>query len=75
MGTRCWAQVRSNRKPLASLDHWAEAFERRSWRAHPLKGARRAEHAIDLGQRWRLIVSIQGDAAVTIEEVSDHYDD
>ena len=44
-------------------------------RAHQLKGARRGEWAIDLTERWRLIVRLEGDDEVSIEEVSRHYGD
>lgn len=46
----------------------------RSLRLHPLKGGRVGEWAIDLHGRWRLIVTFADDI-VTIEEVSNHYDD
>lgn len=45
-----------------------------SARFHPLKGTRRGEYALDLHGRWRLIVTIEGDT-VTVQEVSNHYDD
>jgi len=56
---------------VASLD---ELFTYRSLRTHPLRGGLRGRYAIDLVGRWRLIITITGDAA-TIEEVSNHYDD
>jgi plasmid maintenance system killer protein len=44
---------------------------------HPLKGARRGQHAIRLGERERLIVAFEDDAwtIVRVEEVSKHYGD
>jgi plasmid maintenance system killer protein len=44
---------------------------------HPLKGNRRGQHAIRLGDRERLIVAFQDDAwtIVRVEEVSKHYGD
>lgn len=48
----------------------------RSLRLHRLMGERQGQHAIDLTGQWRLIIT-QGEAAdqVTVEEVTNHYDD
>ena len=45
-------------------------------RLHPLHGSRAGELSIYLTGRWRLIVT-RGDTpdSITIEEVSNHYDD
>ena len=44
---------------------------------HPLKGKRRGQFAIRLGDRERLIVAFEDDAwtIVRVEEVSEHYGD
>jgi toxin HigB-1 len=44
---------------------------------HPLKGSRRGQYAIRLGDRERLIVTFEDDAwtVVSVEEVSKHYGD
>lgn len=44
---------------------------------HPLKGGRRGQFAMRLGDRERLIVAFEGDAwtIVRVEEVSKHYGD
>jgi plasmid maintenance system killer protein len=44
---------------------------------HPLKGERRGQHSIRLGDRERLIVVFEDDAwtIVRVEEVSKHYGD
>lgn len=44
---------------------------------HPLKGERRGQHSIRLGDRERLIVAFEDDAwtIVRVEEVSKHYGD
>ena len=44
-------------------------------RVHQLKGARRGQWAMDLTERWRLVVRLEGDDAVIVEEVSRHYGD
>jgi proteic killer suppression protein len=54
-----------------------DLFALRSLDIHPLKGERKGQYAIRLGERERLIVTFS-DAALTIvrvEEVSRHYDD
>lgn len=44
---------------------------------HPLKGGRRGQFAMRLGDRERLIVAFEDDAwtIVRVEEVSEHYGD
>ena len=48
----------------------------RSLRLHPLRGTREGQYAINLTGQWRLIIT-RGPAPyeVTVEEVSNHYDD
>lgn len=60
---------------LEDLPRWRDAFEQRSWRTHPLRGGRKGTFAVDLGDRVRLIVTPHGQDALTVEEVSAHYDD
>ena len=62
---------------LATLPRWADVFTIRSWRTHPLKGAKRGRHAIDLTRgAWRMEVAADPDGtAVMIEEVNNHYGD
>ena len=61
---------------LYEVRDFREAYEFRSMRLHPLRGARRGELSIYLTGAWRLIV-VQGNTAVTviIREVTNHYDD
>ena len=43
---------------------------------HLLRGARKGELSIASTGRWRLIVTkVESDESLTIEEVSNHYDD
>ncbi len=49
-------------------------YDIRSLRLHPLSGPLAGRHAMVLVDRWRLILTIEGDT-VTIEEVSNHYGD
>ena len=53
-----------------------EAYNIRSLRLHPLKGARRGELSIYLTGQWCLIVT-KGDTQeqVVVKEVSNHYGD
>lgn len=46
----------------------------RSLRLHPLRGDRLGQWAVDLHDRWRVILSIDGDV-VRILEVTQHYGD
>src|SRR3972149_6821137 len=55
----------------ASLD---DLLALQSLRVHPLTGNRRGQFAMTLAGRWRLIFSVQEDATIVIEEVSNHYD-
>jgi plasmid maintenance system killer protein len=40
---------------------------------HPLKGDREGQYSLTVLGRWRLILTVEGDDAVVIEEVSNHY--
>ena len=53
-----------------------ELYNISALRLHPLRGSRAGELSIYLTGRWRLIVT-RGDTpySITIEEVSNHYDD
>ncbi len=61
---------------LYAIGNFQEVYNIRAMRLHPLKGSKRGELSIYLTGRWRLIVT-KGDTeeGVTIEEVSNHYDD
>jgi len=54
-----------------------DLFALRALDMHPLKGERRGQFAIRLGERERLIVGFEDDAwtIVRVEEVSRHYGD
>lgn len=54
-----------------------ELFALKALDMHPLKGDRRGQFAIRLGDRERLIVAFEDDAwtIVRVEEVSKHYGD
>jgi plasmid maintenance system killer protein len=54
-----------------------DLFALRSLDVHPLKGDRRGQCSIRLGERERLIVRFEDDAwtIVSVEEVSRHYGD
>ena len=61
---------------LYALQDFQDAYQRPAFQLHPLRSSRRGELSIRLTRRWRLIVP-KGDSAeiVSIEEVSNHYDD
>ena len=54
-----------------------DLFALRSLDLHPLKGERKGQFSIHLGERERLIVAFEDDAwtIVRVEEVSKHYGD
>lgn len=62
--------------PWAARDG-RDLFALKALDMHPLKGARRGQYAIRLGERERLIVAFEDDAwtIVRVEEVSKHYGD
>jgi len=61
---------------LQSARHFEEVRALAALRAHPLRGVREGQWALDLTARYRLIVRPSSDgASVMIEEVSSHYGD
>jgi plasmid maintenance system killer protein len=50
-----------------------DLYEIRSWDFHPLRAYRAGQHAIRLTGQMRLIVTLQGERAMTIEEVTDYH--
>jgi plasmid maintenance system killer protein len=62
---------------LSAARDGRDLFALKALDMHPLKGGRRGQHAIRLGDRERLIVAFQDDAwtIVRVEEVSKHYGD
>ena len=66
--------LRVNR--LYAISNFQEAYNIQSFHLHPLRSSGRGELSIRLTGRWRLIVTKGNtEESVTIEEVSDHYDD
>jgi len=47
----------------------------RHLRLHQLTGDRQGQWALDLTERWRLVVGVPAPDTVMIEEVSQHYGD
>ncbi len=80
-GTRTWGEIIARRyidriSRIQSAATWEDVRQFVGFRAHPLRGGRFGEWAIDLAGRWRLIVVPNPDGiAVSIEEVSNHYGD
>jgi len=70
VGTRYYHRVRT----LLDMATFEGLFDLHSLRLHPLTGGRRSEYAITLSGRWRLIITRAGNT-ITVEEVSNHYDD
>ena len=65
------SRVRVLRDAAAFRDLWSN----RSLRLHPLSGQRQGQYAIDLTNRWRLIVvPDQSGNGLVIAEVTQHYD-
>lgn len=61
---------------LYAIANLQEAYTIQSFHLHPLRSSGRGELSIRLTGRWRLIVTTDNaEEIVTIEEVSDHYDD
>lgn len=61
---------------LKSLDSFADVRRFAQFRAHPLRGRRSGQWALELHGRWRLIViPLNDEDGVMIEEVSNHYGD
>jgi plasmid maintenance system killer protein len=61
---------------LYDATEWAAIRSIQSFRAHPLTQNRAGQWALVLTGQWRLIVTLSNnEEAVTVEEVSNHYDD
>lgn len=61
---------------LASARDWDDILKLRALRAHALKGDRKGLWAIDMDERWRLIVRPnQEGIEIEVVEVSRHYGD
>ena len=61
---------------LYAAKDFQDAYHRTALHLHPLRSSQRGELSIYLVGRWRLIVTKGGsEEVVSIEEVSDHYDD
>ncbi len=61
---------------LYQIEDFQEAYSIASLRLHSLRGSRTGQLSIYLTGRWRLIVTRGADErTVTVEEVSNHYDD
>ena len=61
---------------LYNAADWSAIKRIHTFHAHRLTGEREGQWALTLTGRWRLIVTVSDDGgAVTIEEVSNHYDD
>jgi proteic killer suppression protein len=80
-GVRLWGEAVAGKYvmrilTLQSARDFADVRRLASLRAHPLRGRREGQWALDLTSRHRLIVRVSRDGEeVTIEEVSSHYGD
>lgn len=78
--TRAWG-LRVGRAYIVRVQFLAQAAtlhdvrQMRSLRFHQLTGKRSGQFALDLGERWRLIVTFHEPGTIRVEEVSNHYDD
>ncbi|MCX6024351.1 MAG: type II toxin-antitoxin system RelE/ParE family toxin [Chloroflexi bacterium] len=59
---------------LQQAERFDDLFAVSALRVHPLTGSRAGTYSMTLQGRWRLIVTLEADM-VTVEEVSNHYDD
>lgn len=80
IGTRQWGEVIARKyiqrvNTLFAASSWADLQTIRALRLHLLKGSRQGQWAIDLHDRWRLVVEKVDEQTVRIREVSQHYDD
>jgi proteic killer suppression protein len=78
-GIREWGEIVAHRyirrvNQITAASGRPELRAIRSLRLHPLKGGRSGQWSMVLHGRWRLIVTFAEDT-VTVEEVSNHYDD
>lgn len=76
---RTWGQVVGERYirriyTIRNTRTFAELYNYHVLNLHPLTGDRSGMYAIRLTGQWRLLISLRDDI-VTIEEVSNHYDD
>lgn len=60
---------------LLNTERIADLYTIPSLRFHPLHGQREGTYSLTLIDRWRLLVTTDEQTEVTIEEVSNHYDD
>ncbi len=61
---------------LYAVKDFQDAYNIRPMRLHALKGGRKGDLSINLTGRWRLIVTRgETEEHVTIESVSNHYED
>ena len=79
---RAWGQKIANRyiqrvNALYAARAAADLFALKSFRLHPLKGARKGQHGLNLDVEWRMVVRFEGArwTVVRVEEVSRHYGD
>ena len=79
--TRRWGQAAARKyvtrvTQLLSARDWDDIRSLKALRAHPLRGDRKGQWAIDMDKRWRLIVMpSKSGHDVEIVEVSRHYGD
>jgi toxin HigB-1 len=59
---------------LRAADSLAELGGSRSLHLHPLKGERDGDWALNLTERWRLIIQQTDRGSVIVEEVTNHYE-
>jgi plasmid maintenance system killer protein len=59
---------------IRNVSEFSKLFDMASLRLHPLTGDRQGFYALTLSGRWRLILTVEGDAVI-IEEVTNHYGD
>ena len=81
LGTRAWGRPVA-RKFVQRVDYligaatWKDVSALQSLRLHRLRGRREGQWAIDLNSGWWLLVAYDEDEnTVTVEEVTNHYDD
>ncbi len=60
---------------LFAAQHFEELFSIKSLRMHRLAGDHAGEYALTLHDRWRLILTDEGDHSVAVKEVTNHYGD
>lgn len=80
LGAREWGEVVAEKYIqrvgiLFAAQTFADLQRVRSLRLHPLKGPRQGQWAIDLHDRWRLIIDKIDEQTVRVREVTQHYGD